>query len=289
MTGAGSTAAGAAPEALVAQREVRLQALLAPPRRTFWERHENVLITLASLVIVLSTWEAVTRSGLVRPTLLAGPSQIVEALARLASTGLLWKHLSYSAINFFLGFTLAAVVGIPLALIFGTRRRVATALTPYVMGLNSVPRISFISLMIVWFGLGIQSKVVLIFLSAFFPILITTWSGVRVVDPILVRAGRAYGAHGWQLFRRVIIPYSIPFIMSGMRLGVGRALIGVVGSELYGTDFGLGFLIITSGFNFRVPELFAGVVLLAAIGIAMTEILEYAERRIAPWRETYQR
>jgi len=269
-------------------REQRLQALLAPPRQSFVRRNEYWLITTVSLLVVFSIWEAIVQLGLVRPTLLASPSQIVGAFVRLSASGLLWKHLSFSGLNFFVGFALAAVLGVPLGLMFGTQRRLAIALNPYLMGLYATPRLSFITLLIVWFGLGMESKVMLIFLSAFFPIAINTWAGVKVVDPVLLRAGRAYGAKGWQLFRRVIIPYSVPFIMVGLRLGVGRGLIGLVGSELFGTDIGIGFLIITSGLNFRMPELFAGVMVLAFIGVASNELLEYAERRIAPWRETQQ-
>jgi ABC-type nitrate/sulfonate/bicarbonate transport system permease component len=272
-----------------AEREARIQTLLTPRRQSFYRRHEAGIITLAALVVGLSAWEAFVRAGFVRPTLLAGPTQVIGALAKMATTGLLWRDLSASGLNFILGFTLAACVGIPLGLLLGTQWRLEVAFKPYVMGFNSVPRLAFISLLIVWFGLGIQAKVVLIFLSAVFPIVINTWDGVRVVDPVLLRAGRAYGATGWRLFWRVIIPYALPFIVSGLRLGVSHGLIGVFASEIFGTDVGIGYRIIVSGTNFMVPELFASVLVLATIGVLTTQLLDRAERRIAPWRAAQRR
>jgi NitT/TauT family transport system permease protein len=178
------------------------------------------------------------------------------------------------------------VFGIPFGLALGSQRTLAIALNPYVMGLYAIPRIAFISLLIAWFGLGMQPKVILIFLSAVFPITLNTWTGVRLVDPVLLRAGRSFGARGWQLFRRVIIPFCIPFVMAGIRLGLGRALVGLVGSELFGANVGIGFLIISSGFNFQMAELFTGVLVLAFFGVALSELLELVERRLAPWRES---
>jgi len=279
--------AAAAAETAVA-REERLHAILAPRQQSFYERNEPWLVSLAALAVGFGIWEGIVRAGVVRPTVLAGPTQIVGALVQMAASGVLWKDLSFSGLNFALGFALSVAVGVPLGLMMGMQRRVALALTPYIMGINSVPRLSFISLLIVWFGLGLQAKVVLIFLSAFFPIVINTWSGVRVVDAVLLRAGRAYGAKGWQLFRRVVIPYSLPFIMTGLRLGVSHGLIGVFASEIFGTNIGIGYRIISSGSNFRMPDLFAAVLIFAGIGVASTELLDFAERRVAPWRYARQ-
>ncbi len=280
MITAGSPALGQ----VVAEREAGRQALLAPPRLSFYRRHESAILTAGALIVGLVAWEAFVRAGFVRPTLLAGPTQVVGALVQMAASGQLWKDLSASGLNFVLGFVLAAVVGIPVGLLLGTQWRLEVALKPYVMGFNSVPRLAFISLLIVWFGLGIQAKVVLIFLSAVFPIVINTWDGVRVVDPVLLRAGRAYGATGWRLFWRVIIPYSLPFIVSGLRLGVSHGLIGVFASEIFGTNVGIGYRIITSGTNFLVADMFASMLVLATIGVLTTQFLDWLERRIAPWR-----
>jgi NitT/TauT family transport system permease protein len=275
--------------ALADERERRNQELLAPRRQSFLQRNDWWLITLLSIATFLIVLELIVRLGLVKQTFLASPSQTFVAMQKLASSGDLWKHFRFSGMNFIVGFTLAALIGIPLGLALGSYRRLTLAISPYVLAINATPRIAFISLLIVWFGLGWEPKVILVLLSAFFPIVINTWAGVRVVDPVLLRAGRAYGATGWRLFSRVIMPFSLPFIMSGLRQGVGRGVVGLVGSELFGTDIGIGYLIITSGFNFRIPELFVGVSVLAFIGITSNELLEYAERRLAPWRQTNQR
>lgn len=274
---------GATPTASTT-RDERLAKLLEPRKRSFFERYEYAIVVTTSLVVVFGLWQLIVELGLVRRSFLPAPTDTLLAAIRLTGTGELWRNFSYSAFNFFLGFAIAAIIGVPLGLLMGTNRRFAIAMTPYILTINAAPRIAFISLLIIWFGLGIQSKVILIIMSAFFPIVINAWTGARVVDPVLLRAGRSYGASGVHLFWRVIIPFSLPFIMSGLRQGVGRGIVGIVGSELFGTNIGIGYLIITSGFNFRIPDLFVGVLVLAAIGIVSNELIEFAERRLAPWR-----
>jgi NitT/TauT family transport system permease protein len=266
-------------------REVRLAKLLEPRRRSVVARFETAIIIVVSLIVVFGLWQAAVEVGLVKRSFLPAPTDIFGASVRLIRSGELWRNFTYSAFNFTVGFVAAGLIGIPLGLIMGTNRRLAIAISPYVLTINAAPRIAFISLLIIWFGLGIQSKIILIVLSSFFPIVINAWTGARVVDPLLLRAGRSYGAGGWRLFWRVIIPFSLPFIMAGLRQGVGRGIVGIVGSELFGTNIGIGYLIITSGFNFRIPDLFVGVLVLALIGIAANELLEFAERKMAPWRQ----
>jgi NitT/TauT family transport system permease protein len=287
MSGAASTQPDARADQLEPNREARLQKLLEPRRRSVFARYETAIIIVISLTVVFSVWQGVVELGLVKRSFLPAPTDIFVAAVRLAQTGVLWKHFSYSAFNFVVGFAVAALIGVPLGLIMGTNRRLAIAISPYILTINAAPRIAFISLLIIWFGLGIQSKIILIVLSAFFPIVINAWTGARVVDPVLLRAGRSYGAGGWRLFWRVIIPFSLPFIMSGLRQGVGRGIVGIVGSELFGTNIGIGYLIITSGFNFRIPDLFVGVLVLAFMGILANELIELAERKMAPWRRPF--
>jgi ABC-type nitrate/sulfonate/bicarbonate transport system permease component len=266
-------------------RERHMLDLLGPPRRTFMSRYEYPIITALSLIIVFGLWQAAVDLGFVRRTFLPAPTDVGRAAVRLIASGELWRHFSFSALNFVIGFALAAIIAVPLGLVMGTRRRIAIAVAPYILTINAAPRIAFISLLIIWFGLGIESKIILIVLSSFFPIVINAWTGARVVDPVLMRAGTSYGASGWRLFWHVIIPFSLPFIMAGLRQGVGRGIVGIVGSELFGTNVGIGYLIITSGFNFRIPDLFVGVLVLAFIGIVGNELIELAERRMAPWRQ----
>jgi NitT/TauT family transport system permease protein len=273
------------PDQQDAGRREQLVKQLKPIRRSFYQRYEYLIITVLSLTVFFTAWQGIVQLGVVKRAFLPAPTDIFSAFGDLVASGELWRHFSFSAFNFGLGFAIAAVVAIPLGLIMGTRRRLAMALTPYILTINATPRIAFISLLIIWFGLGIESKIILIVLSCFFPIVINAWTGARVVDPVLLRAGQSYGASGWRLFLRVIIPFSLPFIMSGLRQGVGRGIVGIVGSELFGTNIGIGYLIITSGFNFRIPDLFVGVLVLAFIGIVFNEGLEFAERRMAPWRQ----
>jgi len=158
-------------------------------------------------------------------------------------------------------------------------------LQPWVSGLYATPTIALAPLFILWFGVGISSKVVVVIVLVVFPVVINTEAGLLTTSPNLIETVRSFGANSRQIFFKVSLPSALPFIFAGLKLGIGRGLIGVVVAELFGSRAGLGQLISQSADAFNMPDLFAGVVVLAAAGIAMTSGFAWLERRLLPWRE----
>jgi len=231
----------------------------------------------------LLLWELVGRFVVKNALFLATPSQTALALAKLWSEGALQHHSWVSTQEFLLGFALAVALGIPIGLITASWRRPAAMLNPWISGLYATPIIALAPLFILWFGIGIWSKVAVVASLVLFPVIINTDAGVRNADRQLIEAVRSFGATKLQLFTKVSLPAALPFILAGLRLGVGRGLIGVVVGELFGARAGLGFMITQAAEVFNMPQLFAGVVVLAAAGIALTAAFQAIERRLVPW------
>ena len=269
---------------LPAQQPTR--AVLAPlGRRAGWlRRHEPAVVTAVSLIAFVAIWQAVAVFAHLGPSVFAGPGPVFQTLVNLAVSGELVQHLVATGSVFFAGFILAAVLGVLIGLFLGTSEDVEAVLGPYLMALYAAPRVAFISLLLVWMGIGPSSKIALVFLSAFFPIALNTMTGARSVDAVLLRAARSYGATRYQQFLKVVLPFSIPYILSGLRLGVGRALIGAFVAEMFGATAGIGYLIIRAGYEFKAATLLAGVLVLAACSVLLTEALRWAGQRLAPWQ-----
>ena len=231
----------------------------------------------------LLLWELVGRFVVKNALFLATPSQTALALAKLWSEGALQHHSWVSTQEFLLGFALAVALGIPIGLVTASWRRPAAMLNPWISGLYATPIIALAPLFILWFGIGIWSKVAVVASLVLFPVIINTDAGVRNADRQLIEAVRSFGATKLQLFTKVSLPAALPFILAGLRLGVGRGLIGVVVGELFGARAGLGFMITQAAEVFNMPQLFAGVVVLAAAGIALTAAFQAIERRLVPW------
>lgn len=246
--------------------------------------HERAVLGALSVAVALAAWEVAGRMRLVDPLFISAPSRIVAAGAELFAAGDIWNDLRVSGIEFLAGFVLSVLVGIPLGLVMGWYRRVAYLLDPFVNALYATPRVALLPLVVIWLGIGIWSKIAIVFLGAVFPVLLSTYSGVRTTDARLLRAARSFGADDLQIFRTLILPGSVPFIVTGLRLGIGRALIGVVVGELYAATAGIGFLISVAGNSFQTDKVFVGVLLIAVAGIASMELLTRLERRFDRWR-----
>jgi NitT/TauT family transport system permease protein len=175
-------------------------------------------------------------------------------------------------------------IGIFLGLVLGTSAGARTAISPWVSALYATPIVALSPLLILWFGLGLTSKIVVVFLVAVFPVMVNTQTGIESADEKLVETARAFGASQIQIFAKILLPSALPFIVAGLRLGVGRALVGVVVAELFGARAGLGYLITVSSSVFDMGALFAAVVILAASGVISSYLLRLLEKRLAPWR-----
>jgi NitT/TauT family transport system permease protein len=219
------------------------------------------------------------------PLLFVPFTSVVATLVKLVQSGELAYHTWVSGVEFFLGFALAAIVGIPLGLAMATNDALSDFVDPVLAALYATPTVALAPLFILWLGVDTPSKIAVVFLVAVFPILINTATGVRSVDSHLIEAAHAFGSSRLQMFTKVLVPSSLPFIIAGLRLGVGRGIVGVVVGELFGARAGLGFMLVQAGQVFDTAGLFAGVLVLAVTGVVSVAVLQHLEHRLAPWRE----
>ena len=235
-----------------------------------------------SVIAVLALWQVV--GGNINPIFLSTPTAIARAFVEVVRDGELVRALGVSVGVVLAGFTVAMIVGVPIGLLMGWFRTFEYLVDPYVNALYVVPRIALIPLIIIWFGLGVPAQVVVVFGTSVFPILLSTYAGVRNVPHDLVETAHAFGAGRWQLFYNIIIPSSVPFIMSGLRLGIGQAIIGMVVAQMFLGLSGMGFMLTKYGNMFETAYVFVVVLALAALGIVMTEAVKRVERRFSLWK-----
>lgn len=241
--------------------------------------------TWGSVIGGLAMWEFVSRVIVGSKLFLAAPSQVFLALIDLTRTGDLEKHIWTSTLEFILGYGIACFLGVVLGFLMASFRPAKQALQPWVSGLYATPTVALAPLFILWFGIGIVSKIVVVAVLVIFPVTINTETGLRATSTHLVETVRSFGASRAQIFFKVSLPSALPFIFAGLKLGIGRGLIGVVVAELFGARAGLGQLISQSAETFNMPDLFAGVTILAAAGIAMTSGFAWLEQKLLPWRD----
>ena len=255
----------------------------ASSHHVFSSLRSRYLAGTLSVVGGLLAWEIVSRFLISNALFLAAPSQIAVAIYNLAVSGELWHHMGISAVEFAIGYVIASVLGIALGVAMASSVTAKQALQPWVSGLYATPTIALAPLFILWFGIGIWSKVIVVISLVLFPVTINTEAGLRTTSERLIEMLRSFGATKRQIFYKISLPSALPFILAGLKLGIGRGLIGVVVAELFGSRAGLGRLISQSADAFNMPELFAGVVILAVAGIVMTAGFSWFEERLVPW------
>ena len=244
---------------------------------------QNHLAGIVSVLSGLLFWELVSRLLVANALFLAAPSQIVYAIYQLTLSGELGRHIYISSIEFVIGYVIAAVIGIALGFGMASNARFKQAMQPWISGFYATPTIALAPLFILWLGIGIWSKVLVVIFLVLFPVTINTEAGLRTTSERLIEMLKSFGASRSQIFFKVSLPSALPFILAGLKLGIGRGLIGVVVAELFGSRAGLGRLISQSADAFNMPELFAGVIVLAVAGIAMTAGFGWLEKRLVPW------
>lgn len=243
--------------------------------------HANTLRFL-SLLTLAALWEIAGRFGNAR--LLPPLSKVMTAWFNLIISGEIFSALAVSLQALVLGFLLSLIVGVPLGLIMGRYRRVNRFLDIYMTALLTVPMISFIPFLVIAFGLGLHSRVWIVFLFAFVIIAINTAAGVRNVDPTLTEMAESFGAREHELFLKIILPAALPMIMAGVRLGMGRAVLGMVTSEMILAVVGFGAMLMTFGASFNSPALFATILTIVLLAVALLAVIQYLDRRLTPWR-----
>lgn len=238
----------------------------------------------AAVVAFLAVWELVPRLGLVDRVFLPPFSEVVVAWWGLLADGELGEHLGASLLRAASGLALAVAVAIPLGVLIGWYAPVAQALNPLLEAFRNTAALALLPVFVLLLGLGESSKIALIMFACSWPILLNTVSAVRTVDPLLVRSARSLGFSQAQVFRKVVLPSSVPTLFTGVRLAAAVSLLVLVAAEMAGANAGLGYLITASQFNFQVPEMYAGIVTISLLGLAINQLLVTLERRVSRWR-----
>lgn len=270
-----------------AQEELLLDVRVAEASRLykFYLNQEKKILGTIAVITFLIIWELIGSTlQLVNPMFMSAPSLIWKAAVQLFASGEIWNDLKVSGREFVFGYLLSVAFAIPFGITVGWYKRMSFIFDPFINAMNATPRVALLPLVIIWAGIGEWSKVVIIFLGAVFPILINTRDGVKTTPYNLLTAAKSFGASQWQVFRSVVLPSTVPFILTGLRLGVGRALIGVMVGELYAATAGIGFMITVAGATFQTDKVFVGITIFALCGMTFMELLTKLESRFDKWR-----
>ena len=282
VTQAESTAQPGSPSAI--DSEVSAEQRAARERAKAQQRKwmaANIAIRIVSLIVVLGGWEYFGRQ--VNPVLFTYPTAVASAAVKMIASGELWKYLSQSLIVLGAGLALAVVFGIALGVVMARFWVIDVALDTYITALYSIPSVALVPVLVLWIGFEISAKIAVVFLFTFFPMVINTYQGVKNVDAHLLEVGRAFRCSERQLWGNIILPAALPFIVAGLRLSIGRGLIGMVLADLYTAITGIGYLISRYASIYRTDAMFVPIVTLGVLGITLTGLLRVIERRVTPW------
>jgi NitT/TauT family transport system permease protein len=272
------------PERVLSDDKARAERAAAERRhRRQWI---NLAIRLVSLAIALLLWEIAAWN--VDPVLFTSPTKVAIAAYKMVLSGELWTYLWPSLVVLAIGFALAVVAGIGIGLLLARFWVLDIALNVYITFLYSIPSVALVPLIVLWAGFETTAKVIILFLFAFFPMVINTYQGVKSVDPKLIEVGRAFRCTEGQLWANIVIPASLPFIVTGLRLALGRGLIGMVLADLYTAISGIGYLIVRTASTYQVDKMFVPIVTLGLLGVTLTALLRIAEKYVAPWTAASQ-
>ena len=272
---------------MTSQQSAALRVCIPAPRPTPAQRLRALLLSpnairTASVAVFFVIWEYYGRR--MDPIFMAPPSAIFEAAVTLIRSGALEKAMVQTLWPFAVGMALTVIVGILLGIVMAQWRTLEYVLDPFINALYAIPRIALVPLIILWAGLEFAGKVTILVSVAIFPITVNTYAGIRDVRGSMLEIGRAYGATEWQIFWKIVLPAAVPFIMAGVRLAVGLAIIGIIVAEFFTAISGLGGMIVEYANVFATAKLFVPIIVIALIGVILTELVMWLERRMSRWR-----
>jgi ABC-type nitrate/sulfonate/bicarbonate transport system permease component len=243
-------------------------------------------LRLGSVAAILIAWQLY--GGSINPILLSDPSAVAVAFVDMVRDGTLGHALASSLVVLGIGFGSGAAAGVVIGLAAGRSETISALIDLPVNALYAVPAVALVPVIVLWFGFATATKAIVVFLFVIFPVLINTTRGVREVDPELVEVARSFCSSERRMWVDLVLPSALPFIVTGLRLAIGRALIGVIIAEYYTSLSGLGDLISTNASNFETARMFVPIVVIAMLGVVFTALLELAERRLVQWRKAPQ-
>lgn len=239
------------------------------------------LVRAYTLIIFLGVWQYLGQS--VNPILFSPPGSVAITFWQNILNGVLGSATLVTLQTLFVGFLVSAPLGIGFGLVLGRSRAAEYSTDPYINLIYATPVVAIVPLVGIWFGVNYFSSYIIVFITAFFPILINTIAGVKDVSRSLTETGRSFGFSGLRLWRKVVLPSSIPYIMTGLRLGIGASIIGALLAELFLYIIGLGGLLVDAEAHFQTPLVICGVIIIMILGIGLTEIVKFLEKKVSPW------
>ena len=252
---------------------------------TFYRSHEKAILGGTTVVIFLVLWEiGISSMDPAKASFFSSPSRMWSAFVALAKSGELETNLVVSGREFLLGYFLSAAIGVPVGIALGWYQRLNYAFDPFINALYAAPAVAFLPLIMIWLGIGLASKIALIVLASLFPILLNSRDAVKTTPQNLVEAASSFEASQWHIFRTIVLPSAVPFILTGLQLGAGRALIGVFVAEMFIAQAGVGYMIVQAGVTFNTDVVLVGVAIFAVAGMVTLEVLTQLERRFDKWR-----
>jgi taurine transport system permease protein len=253
-------------------------------RQSFAARYRNFLLGALAVVLFFAAWQAIFLWVPFNPLFITKPSLIAAGYVDLIGSGELFHDLAVSSVPFFLGLAAAVVIGVPLGIIMGWRPRVGYALDPLMTIFYASPLVALAPLLVIFFGVGVWGKSIIVFTLAVFPFIFNAYAGVHAVDRLLINVVRSLGGGEWALYRKVIFPSVLPYIVAAARVAVGRALIAVLVGEFFAASEGIGFAISRFGDIFAMDRMFGCILTIMVIAVILTEGIRWAERAAFPWR-----
>ena len=293
-TAVAATAATTATTATAVPRIAQNTDLGEITRKTFWEKNECHFLGVGCIVLFLLAWQAlplVFTFSRGMTLFFTTPVEVFDRMfamfggQKLFDGDTIYSHLISSAKAFSAGLGLSVVVALPVGVILGRSRILDAMFDPFITAINATPRLVFLPIVMIWMGIGFATVTTIVFIGAVFPLLINTYAGVRNADRLLINVVRSFGANEWQINKLVVLPNSMPFIISGLRLAIGRAVLGIVVAEFFGgTTKGIGVVMVDASGKFHVDILFVGVLLFMALSLVMTSFVKLLENRLSRWR-----
>lgn len=269
---------------------------LSPPdvsKKNSLRLPRNVWLSVTTVLTLLFIWWGVTELKLIAPLFLPAPQQVLHQLLVIASPqgfmdATLWQHLTASLARIVIALLAAVIIGIPVGIAMGLNDTVRGILDPLIEIYRPVPPLAYLPLMVIWFGIGETSKILLIYLAIFAPVTLSAVAGVRSVAQVRVRAARALGASRWQVLRYVVLPSALPEILTGIRIGLGVGWSTLVAAELIAATQGLGFMVQSAGEFLATDVVIAGISVIAIIAFGLELGLRALQRRLTPWHGVQQ-
>ena len=264
---------------------IKMEKAIVHDKTYFLQVKDHPWVSLTSFIVILCVWEIVSRMRWIPPLFLPAPSEILLEGWGMLKTGVIFNHVLASLSRILLGFSIACIAGVLIGILIGFFSIPEAIGNPLIAATFPIPKIAILPLLILWLGIGEPPKVAVIALGVFFPMVINVYTGVKNVDPLLIKAALSLGSNRTRVIRKVILPGILPMVFAGMKLGIGIALLLVVAAEMVAADAGIGFMILTAADLMQTKKLMVGLIILSLLGIFFSWLFQKLERLLIPWKQ----